>query len=261
MSQANLQNEPTMDEILASIRKIISEDQSEPEKEKAEEVAESAEPQPVAAPAPDEVEASADDTLETNPVPVAAEPEVVAAVEAVEPPAHAPVLEEFEAVEEVVFESAPELDAESTGLAAIAETSEESDEDVTVQVDEGGETLGFPPLTDSLSEEYVVDTPEEDTLISASARNALDQVLGQLDDEPQPVAAAVVEGDSIEAVFTRAVQQSLEPTLQNWVEDNSDEILHRLSPLIRDWMDENLPPLIEAAVAKEISRAVRSRRR
>jgi cell pole-organizing protein PopZ len=261
MSQANLQNEPTMDEILASIRKIISEDQPEPEKDEAAQVAESAETQPNAAPSSDEVEASVDDTLETNPVPVEAEPEVVAAVEAVEPAAEEPVLEEFAVVEEVAFESAPELDAESTGLAAIAEMPEESDEDVTVHVDEGGGSLGFPPLTDSLSEEYVVDTPEEDTLISASARNALDQALGHLDDEPEPVAAAVVEGDSIEAVFTRAVRQSLEPTLQNWVEDNSDEIVSRLSPLIRDWMDENLPPLIEAAVAKEISRAVRARRR
>ena len=52
MSQSNPNNEPTMDEILASIRKIISEDQPEAEEENAPQAAAPAEP--VAAPVVEE---------------------------------------------------------------------------------------------------------------------------------------------------------------------------------------------------------------
>jgi len=72
---------------------------------------------------------------------------------------------------------------------------------------------------------------------------------------------ASISGNSVEAVFQRAILQAFEPTLQQWVDSHQSDILNGLKPAIREWMDQNLPPLIEAAVQKEISRAVRSRRR
>ena len=60
---------------------------------------------------------------------------------------------------------------------------------------------------------------------------------------------------SIEAIFAEAVQQAFRPALKEWVDDHSNDIMDQLRPLIRAWMDEHLPPLIEAAVIKEISRA------
>lgn len=264
MSQASSQNEPTMDEILASIRKIISEDQPEDEAAQAEEsVAEEAsaatEPQPISEVASEvpEAEASAEEPAESEPeiAEPAPEPEIVAVAEVeetvVEEPADAEVeiQPEPEPVEEAVVEPPEPVEA----LFHSGESSADGGED--------GGGIAFPMQTDDLSEDYSAETPEEDELISASARDALDQALAQLDADSEPVGTAVAEGDSIEAVFTRAVQQSFEPTLQEWIEDNQEEIVNRLAPLIREWMDENLPSLIEAAVAKEISRAVRSRRR
>ena len=64
-----------------------------------------------------------------------------------------------------------------------------------------------------------------------------------------------LKGGSIDAIFAEAVQQAFRPALKEWVDDHSNEIMDQLRPLIRAWMDEHLPPLIEAAVIKEISRA------
>ena len=101
---------------------------------------------------------------------------------------------------------------------------------------------------------------ESDDLISDSARSAVGRVFESLDESPTR-AMARPSGNSVEAVFQRAIQDAFEPTLQKWVESHNNEILQALKPIIREWMDDNLPPLIEAAVQKEISRAVKTRRR
>jgi len=192
MSPSNPSNEPTMEEILASIRKIISEDQNEP-------VARAPEP------------------------PLAVSP--VAAAPAPEAP--------------------PQVAAQPASVSEAYESS-------------------FASLEDETPETYAEEASMDDDIISASTRDALDRALEHLDEAPvAPVAtrSTVAEGGSIEAIFARAIQESFEPTLQAWVDDHRAELVSRLSPIIREWMDENLPPLIEAAVQKEIARAVRSRKR
>ena len=67
-----------------------------------------------------------------------------------------------------------------------------------------------------------------------------------------PVA---LKGGSIETIFSDAVQNAFRASLKEWVDDHSDEVMDQLRPLIRAWMDEHLPPLVEAAVIKEIGRA------
>jgi cell pole-organizing protein PopZ len=198
MSPSNPSNEPTMEEILASIRKIISEDQSEP-------MARTPEP-----------------PLAVSPVAAAAAPVVPPPVPAAPQPGLPPA-------------SAPEAHESS-----------------------------FAALEDETPETYAEEASMDDDIISASTRDALDRALEHLDEAPAaPIASrsTVAEGGSIEAIFARAIQESFEPTLQAWVDDHRAELVNRLSPIIREWMDENLPPLIEAAVQKEIARAVRSRKR
>jgi cell pole-organizing protein PopZ len=201
MSASNPQHEPTMEEILASIRKIISEDQSEPAKAKAAEPA-------------------------SKPVPPF-EAEIFDLTDEVkdEEPAHA-----------VTKPSVP--------------PSRDFENDVAFQ------NIEEPPETQKAS--APMNNPDE--LISDSARNALGRVFENLD-EPQQQRAPRVPGGSVESVFERAVQDAMEPVLQKWVTTNTDDVLTRLRPLILEWMDENLPPLIEAAVQKEIARAVKTRRR
>lgn len=216
MSQSNPNSEPTMDEILASIRKIISEDQPE--------VAEANSPQSAAPEPPIE--------------PISEEP---------------PAVELSEPVNAVEDEPA-RVDTLSEGLE-----SEDLESESLDPVDFGAPEIGA--VDESIQENYSEDEPFEGDFISPSTRFALDQAFEQMETVTTPAPVAPSGDASVEAVFTRAVQEAFDPTLHDWVDNHGEEIVSRLAPLIREWMDQNLPPLVEAAVTKEISRAIRSRRR
>ena len=211
-SQANpnQQNEPTMEEILASIRKIISEDQPA-------EGAKAARPMPAKA----------------QPTPVL-EPEAVRAVPAPAPAAELDVLD--------LTDEVPEDDEPMAPLAAPPVPAPAIENDVIFQ--------NIEPVP------RAKERPMDDDLISDMTRTAMGRAFSNLNgQEPQ-----VTLKGSIEAIFAEAVQQAFRPALKEWVDDHSSEVMDQLRPLIRAWMDEHLPPLIEAAVIKEISRAAARKR-
>lgn len=217
MNQSNPNSEPTMDEILASIRKIISEDQPEAEQEQ---------------------KAQGESSLQMP------EPELPP-----EPPPE-PTIEEPLAAD--LSEPIGVVEEEPVRLDTISEV----DDSVAFSMKTGPDDV-----EEILPENYSKEAPIDDKFISSTTRDALDQAFDQIEADPALAPVAAASDGSIEAVFTRAVQEAFDPTLQEWVDNHGEEIVSRLSPLIREWMDENLPPLVEAAVTKEISRAVRSRRR
>ena len=102
-------------------------------------------------------------------------------------------------------------------------------------------------------------SPEDDDLISSSTRSLVSRAFATMD--KGPVKYAPPATGSLDAIFVQAVQGAFQPTLKDWVDGHKAEILESLKPLIRAWMDEHLPPLIEAAVAKEIGRAASTRKR
>lgn len=191
-----------MEEILASIRKIISEDQAETEKGQAA----------ATAPAqPDVLELTQELKDDGSVVPVAME-----AMEAVEPQA-APM-------------------REMSGFDRMDKMES--------------------PRADSM------DMHDNEDFISHSARHAVGQAFGALESQEQkreepPMSA----GGNLDAAFERAVSNAFEPAIHRWVDSRSGEIMEQLKPLIRQWMDDNLPAIIENAVRNEIARAVRSRGR
>ena len=101
--------------------------------------------------------------------------------------------------------------------------------------------------------------PDMDDLISDATRSAMGRAFANLDNEPPSYSAPA--GSSLEALFLRAVSDAFVPTLKDWVDDHHAEVMSNLKPLIRAWMDEHLPTLIETAVTKEISRAAAERPR
>ena len=185
-----------MEEILASIRKIISEDQPEAAK-------------PASA---------------SQPVPVQA-------VEVAPSDADVDVLELTEEVREEV----PAM--------PVPEPVPEPESEPLIEND-----IAFENLETEAKAE-----PPMDDLISESTRNAMGRAFAHLDRGGAELAAA--GGGTLDALFLRAIQDAFTPTLQEWVGSHHAEILNGLKPLIRHWMDENLPSLIETAVTKEISRA------
>jgi len=196
---SNPGHEPTMEEILASIRKIISEDG--PETPPAAEGA---------APAPLPVH---DDVLELT-------HEVEAPPAPVFAPTPAPIPQPAP-VEDLVFE---------TVAPAPAPSGDHSD------------------------------------IFSDHTRKAMEDTFDSIPEEHQPAPAytpapsiAPVDGSSVETVFERAVRESFEPVLKGYLSDNSAAVIERMKPLIREWMDEHFPALLEGAVRAEVERVVKSR--
>jgi cell pole-organizing protein PopZ len=192
---SNPQHEPTMEEILASIRKIISED--------APEGGAPAEAAPVAQ----------------------AEPA---------PPVYEDVLELTHEVVEAPAPPAPVYEPEPQPVPA--------------------EDIVFETVTP-----VAAAAPHSD-IFSDHTRKAMEDAFDSIPDEPAPAAPlAPVDGSSVETVFERAVRESFEPVLQKYLSDNSAVVIDGMKPLIREWMDEYFPPLLEGAVRAEVERVVRSR--
>jgi len=197
---SNPQHEPTMEEILASIRKIISEDA----------------PEAAAAPAPAAPEPA------PEPVPVHAAPPPPQ-------PVHDDVLELTQEIEVAAPQPAPAEDIVFENVA--------------------------PPAA------------SHSDIFSDQTRKAMEDTFNAIpEEEPEPVAPmrspaplAPVDGATVENVFERAVRESFEPVLHKYLKDNSAAVIEGMKPLIREWMDEHFPPLLEGAVRAEVERVVKAR--
>lgn len=193
------QHEPTMEEILASIRKIISEDS----------------------------------------------PETAA------PPPAAPEADVLELTQEMPEESTPARAA----TPAMPPPPPKPASDVVLQPKEEPTVAASAP-------------DAEDDIFSEKTRKALDDTFSHIPDkipeaasEPRrpPARAAGVDGNSVEAVFERAVTNAVDPLLHDWMDKNKTDLLTAVKPLIREWMDEHFPALLEGAVRNEVERVVKAR--
>lgn len=201
MSETDGQEEPTMEEILASIRRIISEDDETPEGgEDAPDESDKAEEEPVEEPAEEPVEEVAEEvTEEPEPAPEP-EPEVLELTE--------------EAEEEVVMEEVAEEEPEP---------EPEKEPEPEPQAEEAAPDL---PIDD-------VDPAEEDEILVSEG----------------PALAAMGQFSALSDLLTKGYQGS-----GNTLEDLVRELL---KPMLREWLDQNLPPVVERMVAKEIARLAR----
>ena len=117
--------------------------------------------------------------------------------------------------------------------------------------------IAFAPIDDAEPIAQPMEEPvDHDDFISDATRGAVGRSLSHLDslDASRMSVSATPPSGSLDALFTHAVQDAMAPVLQQWVRDNSGDIINQLNPIIREWMDHNLPDLIESAVRREISR-------
>ena len=233
MSDQNAQPEPSMEEILASIRRIISEDGDE-ETAAAPEAAPGAVPDAV-----DEPEAVA----EPGP-----EPEAAEAVE-----------------EEDVLELTDEIQDDGTVVnlntgeaVAIEETPEEFVE--ALELDEGEEVelemvdAEEEPLEEAVAEAEAEPAPlVEEHPVPEPADVLAAEAADRLISENSAINSVSSLSALAAAVDThrRAVDPSIGPrTIEDLVKDV-------MRPMIREWLDDNLPSLVERMVGREIERMTR----
>ena len=216
---SSVQREPSMEEILASIRRIIEDNETSRKDEKPAAQPESPkamEPSPVSVDEPSVQEQPAqpvavsqvakpaniaNEMVSIKPAPY--KPEVVT----LERPSPAPVIEEAE--EEDVFE--PEVEMKSADVEPVAEVELE-------------------PVVE----------PKVATEISDVAVNSAPIVSEQSE---RKIAMAFSE-------LNEAYQSVRRKTLADAAED-------MLRPMLREWIDENLPQLVEKLVREEIERIAR----
>ena len=104
----------------------------------------------------------------------------------------------------------------------------------------------------------------DEEFVSDKARSAIDDALSGLDFGPEepaasPAPVAPINGPSVEAVFDRAVRETFDPVLRQWLHEQADAIVDRMKPTIREWMEDHLPDMLKSAVEAEVARAVRAR--
>lgn len=203
--------EPTMEEILASIRRIISEDDAP------------AETAPAAA--------APDSTPEPEVEPFEAEVVSPALMD------ETPSVQEPEASEEDVLELTDTYEAPAAESIGDLDVSPAADVD-PFPVEAVSESV-FAPEPEHPSDTTSLDTPKSyDTLVgdsaAASAASAFAGLASSLK-KPEPMETSIPSG----------------PTL--------DELARSLlRPMLKEWLDANLPGIVEAQVRKEVERIARS---
>lgn len=215
-AQEDGENEPSMEDILASIRRILSEDEEEGEGDAAKEAA--PEPSPESKPEPageTEPEPAGESEPEPEPEPEEEMDMAAAMAEQEENPAPAPEAAKEPEPEEVMDLTADMIEPEPAPPEPVQEPAPEP-------------APAPPPLRAPAS----LGGPD---IISKPTAQAATDVLTEL-------ARAMLDQRDL-AVGDRGV------TLE-------DMIRSMLRPLLREWLDRNLPYLIERLVKKEIDHMV-----
>lgn len=207
MSPSSPQHEPTMEEILASIRKIISEDSPEPQP---------APPPPAPQAQPTVVEMHDADVLElTHEVheePPPAPPPPPAAVVAAAPAPVEPVADdvEFQPIEETPVNN-PVQPPLSSGEGIFSEKTRQALSDAFTSMDREPQARPAPNLGAPIAP---IDGHTVEAVFDHAVRQAFDPVLQNWLDQN---ADAVVE--RIKPVITQWLEDRLTPQLEQWVRE------------------------------------------
>ena len=249
MTQPAKVQEPSMEEILASIRRIIADDEAKPP------VAE----KPASAAAPEKPAAPAAKPPVMKDIPPSAIPAAQAAAAKAPPPAKpAPA-----PAAPAVSNSQDDIDALLNGLDE-ATTPEEirpplPDGDVFELTDEMA-VPEPPPAPPQPSFQRV--EPQDDLEFSESA--AARVLHRQPAFEPPPLESNAPPPQQILSHSTVSAVESAFNTLAHTVLSNNartleDLVKEMLRPMLKSWLDDNLPGLVERIVKAEIERVSRGR--
>ncbi|MEN8196030.1 MAG: DUF2497 domain-containing protein [Pseudomonadota bacterium] len=238
MSDNSSQNDPQMKDILGSIRRIISEDNA----------------QPAAAGEDEEVldlteEVAADEAGDLRLDPTvgmggeAAEPEIrrepVLGLHSPAPPVAEPVLEQPESM--AAYSAPP-----------VQEPPEPAEQDMVTAPDEGA-PIPIPSEMMQETETPVEEAPRaEPEPVDQPAPEAGEEAIREIVSETATNATATALGE-----LTRAMDEKTNK-LKVGSGDVSiaDMVKELIRPMLREWLDENLPGIVERVVRREIQKLV-----
>ena len=250
MTQPAKVQEPSMEEILASIRRIIADDEAKPSA--AEKAPPPASPPPAAAAAPAKpapapaARAPVDNPTPPAPPAAAPTPPKAAAPAAPPPPTPAPS----------ATNSQDDIDALLNGLDE-ATTAEEirpaaPEPDVLELTDEMA--LPEPPPQPAFKK---IEPPDDLEFTEAVARATPREPV--FDPPPSPMDAPPMLSRSTVSAVESAFNSLAHTVLSNNARTLEDLVKEMLRPMLKSWLDDNLPGLVERIVKAEIERVSRGR--
>jgi cell pole-organizing protein PopZ len=257
MTQPAKVQEPSMEEILASIRRIIADDEAKPAESKPAEVKLAAAEKPAPAPVKQEAPAApaAKPAVMKDIPPSAIAPKPAAAA-----PKPAPAPEPA-----VVSNNQDDIDAMLASLDAATPESDirpaQPEADVFDLTDEMA--LPDPPPAPAASAFHKVE-PQDDIEFAESAAARAPHRQPAYEPPPFESAAAAPPAQQILSRSTVSAVESAFNSLANTVLSNNartleDLVKEMLRPMLKSWLDDNLPGLVERIVKAEIERVSRGR--
>jgi len=240
MTQPAKVQEPSMEEILASIRRIIADDEAKPPAaEKPAAPAVQAKPEKPAAAKPPVMNDIPPSGLAA--APAAAKPKPVP------PPVAA------------VSNNQDDIDAMLAGLdeAPAAEASPAAQADVLELTDEMA-VPNSPPQRSFKKVEPPDDLEFAETVAAKAAQSRPPVFEPRFDSSPVGHSQQILSRSTVSAVES-AFNSLANTVLSNNARTLEDLVKEMLRPLLKSWLDDNLPALVERIVKAEIERVSRGR--
>jgi hypothetical protein len=252
MTQPAKVQEPSMEEILASIRRIIADDEAKPPPG-AEKPAAAAPPPP---PAPAKPAAPAASAPAAKPpvvndvAPSRAAPPPAAAKPAAPPPPPAASNNQVDALLNGLDETTTEEEVRSP----------QGDGEVLDLTDEIAVEVAPPPSPQNAF--HKID-PEDDLEFAESAASKPMQRPSAYDPPPVEAAAPPRPTPMLSTTTVSAVESAFNTLAHTVLSNNArtleDLVKEMLRPMLKSWLDDNLPGLVERIVKAEIERVSRGR--
>jgi cell pole-organizing protein PopZ len=259
MTQPAKAQEPSMEEILASIRRIIADDEAKPE---------AAAPAPAAAPPP---RAAAPEAVAKAPAPppkpVEAKPPAAKAPEpkpAAVKPAPAPPPTAAKNSQDEIDAMLAGLDAETTVAEvrpAPAPVVEDDVFELTEQmaVTDAKEFQTIEPQNDIEFAEPPPEPPRRAEPPRPAPRAFEQRVQERVMEEAAPTITRPLMSQTTVTAVDSAFNALAQTVLSNNARTLEDLVKEMLRPMLKAWLDDNLPNLVEKIVRAEIERVSRGR--
>ena len=254
MTQPAKVQEPSMEEILASIRRIIADDEAKPAgTEKAASPPAATRPEPPAPPARPPVMKD----IPPSAIAVAAKPTPAPAPKPAPPPV-APAPAAVSNSQDDIDAMLASLDA-ATPAAAIR--APQPDGEVFELTDEMALPAPPTPTAAPPAPSFHKVDPQDDLEFTESA--AARSLHRQPAYEPPPIESAAPLQQMLSRSTVSAVESAFNSLANTVLSNNArtleDLVKEMLRPMLKSWLDDNLPGLVERIVKAEIERVSRGR--
>jgi len=259
MTQPAKVQEPSMEEILASIRRIIADDEAKPpgsDKPSAAAV-------PAAPPAPAKAERPAAPAPAPKPAVMADIPPSKIPAAAAKPaaPAPPPPAPPPPAPAESAANSQDDIDALLNGLDEATTEEEIRPPQPDGEVFELTDDMAVPSVIAPPQASFHKIEPDDDLEFTESAASKTIQRAPSYDPPPavpSPPSPAILSQTTVSAVES-AFNTLAHTVLSNNARTLEDLVKEMLRPMLKSWLDDNLPGLVERIVKAEIERVSRGR--